>query len=61
VENKGLSKESIKYLFIDGVCFSMRVDGSVEMVSVLVVIGVTEKVERLVLALQAGDKESAFI
>jgi putative transposase len=56
---RDLSKESIKYLFIDGVCFSMRVDGSVEMVSVLVVIGVTEKGERLVLALQAGDKESA--
>jgi putative transposase len=56
---RDLSKESIKYLFIDGVCFSMRVDGSVEMVSVLVVIGVTERGERLVLALQAGDKESA--
>ena len=37
----------------------MRVDGSVETVSVLVVIGVTEKGERLILALQAGDKESA--
>jgi len=56
---RDLSKESIKYLFIDGVCFSMRIDGSVEMVSVLVVIGVTEKGEKLVLALQAGDKESA--
>ena len=56
---RDLSKESIKYLFIDGVCFSMRVDGSVEMVSVLVVIGVTERGERLVLALQTGDKESA--
>jgi len=56
---RDLSKESIKYLFIDGVCFSMRVDGTVETVSVLVVIGVTERGERLVLALQAGDKESA--
>lgn len=37
----------------------MRIDGSVETVSVLVVIGVTEKGEKLVLALQAGDKESA--
>jgi len=54
---RDLSKESIKYLFIDGVCFSMRVDGSVEMVSVLVVIGVTEKGEKLVLALQAGDSD----
>jgi len=56
---RDLSKESIKYLFIDGVCFSMRIDGSVEMVSVLVVIGVTERGEKLVLALQAGDKELA--
>lgn len=56
---RDLSEESIKYLFIDGVCFSMRVDGAVETVSVLVVIGVTEKGEKLVLALQAGDKESA--
>ena len=56
---RDLSKESIKYLFIDGVCFSMRIDGSVEMVSVLVVIGVKESGEKLVLALQAGDKESA--
>lgn len=62
VENwrmRDLSKEPIKYLFIDGVCFSMRIDGSVETVSVLVVIGVKEKGERLILALQAGDKESA--
>ncbi len=56
---RDLSQESIKYLFIDGVCFSMRIGGSVEMVSVLVVIGVTERGEKLVLALQAGDKESA--
>ena len=56
---RDLSKESIKYLFIDGVCFSMQVDGGVETVSVLVVMGVTEKGERLILALQAGDKESA--
>ncbi|MGQ9648459.1 MAG: IS256 family transposase [Thermodesulfobacteriota bacterium] len=56
---RDLSQESIKYLFIDGVCFSMRIAGSVETVSVLVVIGVTKKGEKLVLALQAGDKESA--
>ena len=37
---RNLSKESIKYLFINRVCFSMRIDGSVEMVSVLGVIGV---------------------
>ena len=49
----------MKYLFIDGVCFSMRIDGSIETVSVLVVIGITEGGQKLVLALQSGDKESA--
>lgn len=56
---RDLSGEPIKYLFVDGVCFPMRVDGSIEMVPVLVAIGVTEKGQRLVLALQSGDKESA--
>jgi putative transposase len=37
----------------------MRIDGSIERVPVLVVIGVTERGQRMVLALQAGDKESA--
>lgn len=37
----------------------MRIDGSVEKVPVLVVIGVTVNGHRTVLALQAGDKESA--
>ena len=62
VENRrtrDLSTESIKYLFVDGVCFSMRVDGSIENVPVLVAIGVTEMGRRIVLGLQAGDKESA--
>jgi len=56
---RDLSAEKVKYLFIDGVCFRMRVDGTIENVSVLVVIGVTEEGTRLVLALQSGDKESA--
>jgi len=56
---RDLSNESIKYLYIDGTNFSMRVDGSVEKVPVLVVIGVTEKGHRTVLGLQSGDKESA--
>lgn len=56
---RDLSKISIKYLFIDGVCFDMRVNGSVEKVSVLVVIGVTKDGHKLVLGFQAGDKESA--
>ena len=56
---RDLSKEPIKYLYLDGTNFSMRVDGSVEKVPVLVVIGVTEEGHRTVLGLQSGDKESA--
>ena len=57
--NRDLSSEPIKYLFVDGVNFDMRLGDSVEKVSVLVVIGVTRLGHRLVLGLQAGDKESA--
>jgi putative transposase len=56
---RDLSKESIKYLFVDGVSFPMRIEASIERVPVLVAIGVTETGCKLVLALQAGDKESA--
>lgn len=57
--NRALSKEKIKYLFLDGVNFDMRIDGSIEKVPVLVAIGVRENNQKLVLAFQAGDKESA--
>jgi putative transposase len=57
--NRDLSKESIKYLFMDGVCFHMRIGGSVETVPVLVAIGVKDTGHRLVLGMQSGDKESA--
>jgi putative transposase len=57
--NRDLSRERIKYLFMDGVNFSMRIDGSVEKISVLVVIGVSDLGHKMVLAIQAGDKESA--
>jgi putative transposase len=57
--NRDLSQEQIQYLFIDGVNFDMRVAGSVEKVPVLVVIGVTAQGYRMVVGLQAGDKESA--
>jgi len=57
--NRDLSQESIKYLFVDGTLFSMRVNGTVENVPVLVAIGVTEAGHRLVPGLQSGDKESA--
>jgi putative transposase len=56
---RDLSKEEIKYLFMDGVNFDMRVSGSIEKVSVLVVIGISDKGHKMVLSLQAGDKESA--
>lgn len=56
---RDLAQEQIQYLFIDGVNFDMRVNGSVDKVPVLVVIGVTVQGYKLVLGLQAGDKESA--
>ena len=56
---RNLSNEAIKYLYIDGTNFSMRVDKSIDKVPVLVVLGVTEKGHRTVLGLQSGDKESA--
>ncbi len=57
--NRDLSKESIKYLFLDGVNFTMRISRCVEKVPVLAAIGVTEAGHKLVLGLQSGDKESA--
>jgi len=56
---RDLSGESFKYIFVDGVTFPMRIDGTIERVPILVAIGVTEDGRRLVLGLQAGDKESA--
>jgi putative transposase len=51
--------ETFKYLYLDGTNFPMRVGDTVEMVTVLVVIGVKENGQKQVIALQAGDKESA--
>jgi putative transposase len=56
---RDLSQEQIKYLFVDGVNFDMRMGDTVAKVPVLVAIGVSETGHRLVLGLQAGDKESA--
>jgi len=56
---RDLSKEALKYLFIDGVNFRMRVGRRIDLIPVLVAIGVTEKGHKLVLGLQSGDKESA--
>jgi putative transposase len=57
--DRDLSDEPIKYIFMDGVCFDMRIDGSIEKVPVLVAIGVTGTGCKRVLGFQAGDKESA--
>jgi putative transposase len=57
--NRDLSLTRYKYLFCDGVNFKMRVTGSVEYVSVLVVIGVTLSGQKQVISIQSGDKESA--
>jgi putative transposase len=56
---RDLSEERVKYLYIDGVHFHMRMGRSIESIPVLVAIGVTETGQKLVLSLQAGDKESA--
>jgi len=58
---RDLSKESVKYSFVDGVNFHMRIKRDIEIVPVLVAIGVTDLGHRLVLGLQSGDKESATV
>lgn len=57
--DRDLSEETYKYIFVDGTLFSMRINGTIEKVPVLVAIGVTEAGHRTVLGLQFGDKESA--
>jgi len=57
--NRDLSKEKIKYLYVDGVNFTMRTGKSIEAVPVLAAIGVTNDGTKLVAGLQSGDKESA--
>ena len=57
--NRDLSLMRFKYLFCDGVCFDMRVAGTIGKVAVLVVIGVTEHGQKQVIGIQSGDKESA--
>ena len=56
---RDLSTEPVKYVFLDGVNFKMRIGNSVEQVPVLVAIGVTLSGHKKVLGLQSGDKESA--
>jgi putative transposase len=56
---RDLSSEPIRYLYVDGTLFSMRIEGSVEKVPMLVVVGVMENGQRTIVAIQSGDKESA--
>lgn len=56
---RDLSQERIKYIFVDGVNFHMRIGRDIELVPVLGAIGVTETGHRLVMSLQSGDKESS--
>ena len=56
---RDLSEETIKYIFLDGVNFDMRIDGSIEKVPVLAAIGVAATGKKPALGFQAGDKESA--
>jgi putative transposase len=51
--------EEIKYLYVDGTYFTMRMTDSIDKICVLVVIGVDKNGHKHILALQAGDKESA--
>ena len=55
---RDLSKETVKYLFVDTGTFRMRMHGTIELVPVLVTIGVTERGHKLVPGMQSGDKES---
>jgi putative transposase len=57
--HRDLSGEVIKYIFVDGVNFHMRIKKNIDTVPVLVAIGVTEKGYKLVLSFQSGDKETA--
>lgn len=57
--NRPLHDLDIKYMYLDGVNFDMRVDHSIEKIPVLVAIGVTHNNQKVFLAIQQGDKESA--
>ncbi len=56
---RDLSSKAIKYIFVDGVNFRMRIKRNIELVPILVAVGVTQSGHKLVLSMQSGDKESA--
>jgi putative transposase len=57
--SRDLSAFRIKYMYLDGVFFKMRVERKIERIPMLVVIGVTEENRRVFLCIQQGDKDSA--
>jgi len=57
--SRDLSEFKIKYMYLDGVFFKMRVERKIERIPMLVVIGVTEENRRVFLCIQQGDKDSA--
>lgn len=56
---RDLSPLKIKYMFLDGVFFKMRVKKKITTVPMLVVVGVTTENHKIFLNIQQGDKESA--
>jgi putative transposase len=54
-----LHEVKIKYCYIDGVNFKMRVGRKIELIPMLVVIGVTENNQKMFLCIQQGDKDCA--
>lgn len=57
--SRDLSHVKIKYMYMDGVFFKMRVEKKVEKIPMLIIIGVTEENRRIFLTIQQGDKDSA--
>ena len=57
--NRDLSATPIRFMYVDGVNFDVRIGNTVEKTPVLVAIGVSNLGRKTVLGFQAGDKESA--
>jgi putative transposase len=58
---RDLSREGVKYLFVDGVRCHIRREGKVDNIPLLIAVVFTEKGAKLVLGLHMGDKESAQV
>ena len=54
-----LHEVKIKYMYIDGVNFSMRQGRKIEKLPMLVIVGVKQDNRKIFLTIQKGDKESA--